>query len=330
MTGQGAFIAGCAGPILTPDEAAFFRDADPFGFILFGRNLETPVQIRALTANLRAAVGRNAPILIDQEGGRVQRLRGGPWTDWLPPLDQVALAGPRAAEMMRLRYRVIAAELRALGIDVNCAPCADLARPNTHPVLRNRCYSADPVQTTTVARAVANGLLAGGVVPVLKHIPGLGAASLDSHLELPVVDQPRPALEAHDFAPFRALADLPMGMTTHVVFPAIDGAAPITTSAAGIAMIRDAIGFDGLLMTDDISMQALSGPVPSRAGAAIAAGCDLVLHCNGDMTEMLGVAAQSGRLTGAGEHRAARALSGRDVPAEPVDALHDAWAQVAA
>ncbi|KAJ56630.1 beta-hexosaminidase [Actibacterium mucosum KCTC 23349] len=330
MTGQGAFISGCAGPVLGADEAAFFREADPWGFILFARNLETPDQIRKLTADLRDAVGRDAPILIDQEGGRVQRLRGGPWTEWVPPLDQIMAAGPNAAQLMRLRYRVIAAELRALGIDVNCAPCADVARDDTHPILRNRCYGTEAAQVVAMGRAVADGLLDGGVLPVLKHIPGHGAATVDSHLELPVANLDNDTLQAHDFAAFSGLADLPMAMTAHVVFPAIDAGAPATTSRAVIRVIRDQIGFAGLLMSDDISMQALSGPIAERSRAALAAGCDLILHCNGDMAEMQAVASAAGRLSDLAVLRADAALRGRGGAAEDPAALQAEWARLVA
>jgi beta-N-acetylhexosaminidase len=325
--GAGAFFFGCAGPVLGRDEAAFFADANPFGFILFARNVETPDQIRRLTADLRAAVGRDAPILIDQEGGRVQRLGPPFWRQWQPPLDQVRAAGPadRAAEVMRLRYRIIAAELRDLGIDVNCAPTADVARPQTHPVLHNRCYGTDPETVAVIARAVSDGLLAGGVLPVLKHIPGHGAATADSHLELPHVDLPQDTLQAIDFAPFHALADLPFAMTAHVVYEAIDASAPATTSPGMIGLIRDRIGFSGFLMSDDISMHALSGAMDARCKAALAAGCDAILHCNGDMAEMQRVAASGGTLTAAAAARADAALALRQAaPCDPA-ALNAQW-----
>lgn len=312
----GATILGCAGLDLDADEAAFFRRADPWGFILFGRNVESPAQLRRLTGDLRAAVGRDAPVFIDQEGGRVQRLRAPYWRSWTPPLDFVAQAGDAAARALWLRFRLIAHELRGAGIDGNCAPCLDLARPETHAFLRNRCLGSDPATVGRLGLAVAEGLLAGGVLPVVKHIPGHGRAVADSHHALPTTDADIAALRS-GFAPFVALAGLPLGMTAHVVFSAIDPL-PATTSPAMIARIRHDIGFDGLLMTDDIAMQALSGPVGARAAAAIAAGCDVVLHCNGDPAEMAEVVAAAGRLSDAAAERASRALDLRRPPA-PVD-----------
>jgi beta-N-acetylhexosaminidase len=321
VSAPGATILGCAGPALSPDERAFFAEAAPWGFILFERNIVEPRQLMRLTGALREAVGRDAPILIDQEGGRVQRMRPPHWRLWRPPLDQVALAGPgEAARSLRLRYRLIAEELRAVGIDVNCAPVADLARPETHGVLRNRCYGAAPVAVVGAARAVVDGLAEGGVLPVVKHIPGHGRARTDSHQALPVVDAPREVLETTDFAAFRALADLPMGMTAHVVYSALDDR-PATLSPVVIAAIRQEIGFDGLLMTDDISMGALAGGMAARVAEARAAGCDVVLHCNGDRAEMAEVVAHAGRLSGPARGRADAALARRpsarmaDIPA---------------
>ena len=315
MSRPGATILGCAGPTLSAEERGFFREADPWGFILFARNVTGPVQLMRLTGALREAVGRKAPILIDQEGGRVQRLGAPHWHQWMPPLDQMKAAGPaQAARAMYLRYRLIAEELRAAGIDVNCAPCADLAQPETHPFLRNRCYGTDPATVAQAARAVADGLLAGGVLPVVKHMPGHGRAVADSHEALPVVEAPRALLDAEDFAAFRALADLPLGMTAHVVYPALDPERPATLSREAIRVIREDIGFDGLLMTDDISMGALSGRMAERAAAARKAGCDIVLHCNGERAEMEAVVAASGRLDEAGSARADRALTARRVP----------------
>lgn len=317
-TGTGATIFGCAGPVLGRDEAAFFRDADPFGFILFARNVENPDQVLRLTSDLRAAVGRDAPILVDQEGGRVQRLRAPHWREWLPPLDQVERSGPRAAEGMAIRSRIIAAELRAVGIDANCAPCADIASPVTHPFLRNRCYGSDADTVTQVARAVAEGHLAGGVLPVVKHMPGHGRSTADTHHNLPTVTEDAATLSATDFAPFRALNDLPMAMTSHIVFAAFDPDHPATQSSAVIRMIRREIGFGGLLMTDDLNMQALAGTLAERAALAIAAGCDIALHCKGDLAEMQAVANAAGRMGPDALFRAARALSRRRDP-DPVD-----------
>jgi beta-N-acetylhexosaminidase len=316
-----AVIFGCAGPALSPAERDFFAEADPWGFILFARNIAAPEQVRRLTAGLRAAVGRAAPVLVDQEGGRVARLRAPHWREWRPALDEVGRLPDAglAARAMRLRYRLIAGELIGLGIDVNCAPVLDVARPESHPVLRNRCYGEAPEAVAEIGRGVAEGLMAGGVLPVMKHAPGQGRARLDSHRELPVVEADRAELAAVDFAPFRALADLPMAMTSHVVYAALDPEAPATQSARVIGAIRRDIGFDGLLMTDDLSMRALAGPFDLRAERAIAAGCDLVLHCNGHAAEMAAVAGAVPRLAGPSLARAERALAARGA-GEPSDA----------
>ena len=309
-----ATVLGCGGADLSADEAAFFRDAAPWGFILFARNVETPDQLRRLTGDLRDAVGRDAPILIDQEGGRVQRLRAPHWREYLPPLDQVAMTGAAMERGIYLRYRLIAGELRDAGIDVDCAPTADIATSGTHPFLRNRCFSDDPGTVIRAARAAAQGLTDGGVLPVVKHMPGHGRATLDSHHELPRVTAPLEELEATDFRCFAGLADLPMAMTAHIVFDALDPDAPATASPAAIAYIRDRIGFAGLLMSDDLSMQALSGTLAERAGRAIAAGCDIALHCNGNREEMEGVVAAAGTLSGLAKTRAEAALAGRRAP----------------
>ena len=309
-----ATVLGCGGADLSADEAAFFRDAAPWGFILFARNVDTPDQLRRLTGDLRDAVGRDAPILIDQEGGRVQRLRAPHWREYLPPLDQVAMTGAAMERGIYLRYRLIAGELRDAGIDVDCAPTADIATSGTHPFLRNRCFSDDPGTVIRAARAAAQGLTDGGVLPVVKHMPGHGRATLDSHHELPRVTAPLEELEATDFRCFAGLADLPMAMTAHIVFDALDPDAPATASPAAIAYIRDRIGFAGLLMSDDLSMQALSGTLAERAGRAIAAGCDIALHCNGNREEMEGVVAAAGTLSGLAKTRAEAALAGRRAP----------------
>lgn len=314
-----ATILGCQGLALDRDEAAFFRDADPLGFILFARNVDTPAQLARLTADLRDVVGRDAPVLVDQEGGRVQRLRAPHWREWMAPLDQVLASRPDAlARGIWLRYRLIAQELRAVGIDADCAPSADIACADTHPFLRNRCFGSDPATVIGAARAAAQGLLAGGVLPIMKHMPGHGRAVSDSHMELPTVTAPRAVLDATDFAAFAALADLPLGMTGHIRYVNVDPDHAATASAVVIDLIRRQIGFDGLLMTDDISMQALSGTIPDRARAAIGAGCDIVLHCNGTIAEMAATVAAAGPLSQAGQQRAGRALARRVTP-EPID-----------
>ncbi|WP_309666161.1 glycoside hydrolase family 3 N-terminal domain-containing protein [Tabrizicola sp.] len=311
--GSGAAIFGCAGTTLSSNEAAFFRDCDPFGFIVFARNIETPDQVARLTDALREAVGRDAPVLIDQEGGRVQRMRAPHWREWAPPLETVLTAPDlaSAARQMRLRAQLIAAELRAVGVDANCAPVADVASASTHPFLRNRCYGTDPAVVTAVARAVADGLLAGGVLPVIKHMPGHGRSMMDTHHDLPRVTASAEALEAVDFAPFRALADLPMAMTAHLVFEAFDQDLPATQSPRMIRVIREDIGFGGLLMTDDLNMNALSGTLAERTARSIAAGVDIALHCSGEMAEMQAVAGAAGRMGPATLRRAGAALAQR-------------------
>lgn len=310
-----AVIFGCYGHELTNTERSFFADADPWGFILFLRNIEGPRQVRKLVAELRDAVGWDAPVLIDQEGGRVQRLLPPAWTGWPSPLDFVSALKPSdRARAMELRYRIIAAELADLGIDVNCAPMADIAQDDTHKIIRNRCYGTDAAEVAALGRAVAQGLLKGGVLPVLKHIPGHGRTPLDSHVDLPVVSADLATLEAEDFAPFRALADLPLAMTAHIVYPALDPAQPATLSRKAVGYIREVIGFDGLLMTDDLSMQALRGRLRERVARAVAAGCDMMLHCNGDFAEMLQVADAAPRLEGDALRRADAALEAKQDP----------------
>ncbi|RED13834.1 Beta-hexosaminidase [Pontivivens insulae] len=301
----------------TARERAFFQDVQPWGFILFDRNLGDAQDIRALTEELRALTGRNVPILIDQEGGRVQRLRA-PWREWLPPLDFVAGLGvDQAAAAMELRYRYIAAELLDLGIDVNCAPMVDVARDDTHAFLRNRCYGMDLQAVAPIGRAVLRGHLTGGVLPIMKHIPGHGLGLADSHEELPVVDASRTEL-ATDFAPFAALADCPMAMTAHVTYSAIDADRCATLSRPMIDLIRGEIGFDGLLMTDDLSMKALGGAFETRVTQSLEAGCDMILHCNGDMDEMTAIASATPALSGKAAERADAALGARRAP-EPFD-----------
>jgi beta-N-acetylhexosaminidase len=315
--GQGAYILGCSGPRLLPEERAFFATAQPWGFILFARNVEDPAQLRRLTDDLRDSVGRDAPILIDQEGGRVQRMRAPHWREWLPPLDQATLAGAHAPRAFELRFRLIAHELRAAGIDVDCVPCADLARPETHAILRNRCYGSEVAPVVALSRVVADALRAGGVLPVMKHMPGHGRAMVDSHLEPPRVTTDAATLRATDFAVFRGVNDLPMGMTSHLVFEALSDR-PATIDPAMIRLIREEIGFGGLLMTDDISMQALSGTVADRGTKALAAGCDLVLHCNGKLDEMVTLPDALGPMSQAAQVRADAALALRRAP-NPID-----------
>jgi beta-N-acetylhexosaminidase len=317
---NGATILGCLGPTLSANEVSFFREADPFGFIVFDRNLETPDQIRALCDSLRDAVGRDAPITIDQEGGRVQRLRPPLAHQWLPPLDDVQRFGENAPRAMYLRYRIIADELFSLGIDSNCAPMMDIASDETHEFLKNRCYGSTLEDVIKVGLAVAGGLLDGGVLPILKHIPGHGRAVSDSHLDLPIVDTNGEVLRRSDFAAFVALNDLPMGMTAHITYTAFDDR-PATLSPKMMGLIREDIGFDGLIMTDDITMKALTGSLAELSRLSIDAGCDIVLHCNGDMAEMEEVVAASSTMSKKGQSRADAALACRRTP-DPVDISH--------
>ena len=308
-----ATILGPLSQSLTDWEQGFFRDVSPWGFIVFARNIGNPDQVKRLTGDLREAVGRDAPILIDQEGGRVQRMRSPHWREYLPALDQME----RASDPIRahwVRNRLIAAELYDIGIDANCAPLADIAEDTTHPFLQNRLYGRDVETVVAAARACADAHLAGGVLPVLKHIPGHGRAATDSHLNLPTVTAKRAELEVWDFAPFAALNDIGMGMSAHIVFADIDPTGPATTSPKMMDVIRNDIGFGGLLMTDDLSMEALSGTVVERATASIAAGCDIILHCNGDAAEMEAVAQAAGDMSPVAQTRADRALAQRKAP----------------
>jgi len=309
----GATILGVQGLRLTADEKALFADTNPFGFILFARNVDTPDQIRALCDDLRDAVGHNAPITIDQEGGRVQRLRAPQWREWLPPMDFVQAAGAQAAEAMYIRFRLIAHELHSLGIDSNCAPMVDVPEATTHEFLYNRCYGVEAANIALMGQAANDGMLAGGVLPVIKHIPGHGRATADSHFELPRVDAPHEALSRMDFAPFKALRDTPMGMTAHVVYEAID-AAPATLSHRMMQVIRTEIGFDNLIMTDDISMKALTGSLTHLSQDALGAGCDVILHCNGTFLEMVEVTKAADQMSQTAQDRALRALSYRQTP----------------
>ena len=312
-----AFTVGVDGPALSADEVSFLARARPWGVILFARNIEHPAQVRALTVSIRDILGEGTPILIDQEGGRVQRMFPPHWRQWLPPLDHVAASGG-SARAMYLRGLLIGHELASVGIDVNCAPTCDVAMADTHPFLRNRCFGESAGLVTAMARAMVDGMADAGVLAVMKHMPGHGRGRVDSHFGLPVSDADMATLEAVDFAPFRGLCDLPMGpamgMTAHMLFRALD-TLPATVSPEVIGRaIRGAIGFDGLLMSDDIGMQALGGSVVERALAAQAAGCDLILHCNGDLAERRALAAALPPMGQQAERRAAAALSGRRVP----------------
>ena len=318
-----AFITGLTGPAITADERAFLRAAPPWGLILFKRNIQSASQLAALIEEFKEILGRpDAAVLIDQEGGRVQRLGPPEWPAYPPGAAYGRLYDrdrPAALAAAKLGGRLMAADLAALGITVDCLPVADVPISGANDVIGDRAYGETPAKVAAVAAALTAGLAAGGVLPVLKHLPGHGRATADSHLRLPVVTADRATLEASDFSAFRALAALPLGMTAHVVFTAIDPDLPATTSATIIAqVIRGFIGFDGLLMSDDLSMGALSGSLAERAQAALAAGCDLVLHCNGNLDEMAAVAAAAPVLSGAAARRAEAALAGRRAP-EPLD-----------
>jgi beta-N-acetylhexosaminidase len=318
-----AFITGLAGPALTADERAFLREARPWGLILFKRNIEDKDQVIGLVKDCLDALGdTEVPVLVDQEGGRVQRLGPPHWPAYPPGAaygelhDRDKAKGLRAA---RLGARLIAADLMPLGINVDCLPLADVPVKGADKVIADRAYGETPDKVAAIAGAVAEGLADGGVLPVLKHIPGHGRATSDSHFELPRVLTERVELEATDFAAFRPLAGLPLGMTAHAVFTAFDPVLPVTTSATMIReVIRGFIGFDGLLMSDDISMGALSGSIGERSRASLAAGCDVVLHCNGRLDEMRAVAAEAPELAGAAARRAAAALARRRAPS-PID-----------
>src|SRR5437879_3937607 len=318
-----AFITGVSGPELSTEEREFIGSERPWGFILFKRNIETPSQVLRLIIELRKEIGEpEAPVLIDQEGGRVQRFSPPHW----PAYPAGAVFGALydidpalGVSAARLSARLIAADLIETGVTVDCLPLADVPVAGADAVIGNRAYGTEPGKVAAIARAVTEGLEQGGILPVLKHIPGHGRATADTHFRLPVVDTPRAELERTDFAAFQPLADLPMAMTAHVVFSALDPAQPATTSATMIEqVIRGTIGFQGLLMSDDVSMNALAGSIAERSRAIISAGCDMVLHCNGQLDEMREVAFQTPELTGEALQRANRALASPKKP-QPLD-----------
>jgi beta-N-acetylhexosaminidase len=318
-----AFITGVSGLELSAAERDFIRGERPWGFILFKRNIEAPDQVSALVGELRSCLGEaDAPVLIDQEGGRVARLGPPHWPVYPPGAAFGALydRDPKLGfQAARLSSRLIAADLIDLGISVDCLPLADVPVAGADAVIGNRAYGTEPAKVAAIARAVTEGLEQGGVLPVLKHIPGHGRATADSHFKLPTVDISREELERTDFAAFQPLANLPMAMTAHVVFSALDAAQPATTSATIIRqVIRGVIGFQGLLMSDDVSMNALAGSIAERTRAIVNAGCDMVLHCNGKLDEMRDVARETPELTGEALQRAKRALASRKQP-EPLD-----------
>ena len=315
-----AFICGCAGLTLNPEERAFLRLEDPWGLILFKRNINDRDQVRKLTRSFRECVGRaDAPVLIDQEGGRVQRMGPPHWRAYpAAAAIEAGLEPSRAERAARLIARLIAADLNKVGITIDCAPVLDVADGGTHAAIGTRSFSSRPERVAAMGRAVAEGLLAGGVAPVIKHMPGHGRARVDSHHELPVVDAARGELK-RDFTPFAALRDLPMAMSAHLLYTAIDPRRPATASPIVVQeVMRGEIGFDGLIMSDDLSMQALKSPFDERAAAVIEAGLDIVLHCNGDLEEARAVASATPVLSGASLRRAKSALAAI-APPEPFD-----------
>jgi beta-N-acetylhexosaminidase len=303
-----AVILGCAGETLSADEQRFFGDADPVGFILFRRNCRSPDQVRELVLALREAIGRSdAPILIDQEGGPVARLRPPHWRLYPSAAHLGSLPDPQAETAACLGARLIADDLHHLGITVDCLPVLDLPVPLADRVIGERAYGTEPARVARLGRAVCEGLLEGGVLPVIKHLPGHGRARVDSHDACPVVETARDELRRTDFAPFRALSGMPWAMTAHIVYMAIDPTAPATLSRRVISeVIRGEIGFDGVLVSDDLSMGALGGEIGERARSALAAGCDLVLHCNGNAGEMEESVAAAGQVSAATSARLAR------------------------
>ena len=321
---RSAAIYGCSGHRLTEAEKAFFAEVRPWGFIVFRRNVDSPDQMRALTDEMRDCVGDgDAPVLIDQEGGRVQRMGPPHWPKY-PPAEAYLEAADgllRARELVRLGARLMANDLRAVGVNVDCAPVLDVPVPGAHDIIGDRAYAQDPETVAQLGRAAAEGLLAGGVLPVIKHMPGHGRAFADSHHALPVVHADLATLDGWDFAPFKALSDMPLAMTAHVVFDAVDPKHPATTSKKALKLMRGDLGFGGLIMTDDLSMKALTGSLGERAEASLKAGCDVVLHCNGDLKEMREVAEGVGKLKGKAGKRAAAALARIVREVEPLDAF---------
>lgn len=317
---RSAIIFGCGGVKLEPEERALFRIVRPLGYILFGRNCQRPEQVCELIDELREASGDlDTPILIDQEGGRVQRLGPPHWKRHPPAQIFGELARENltaGAEAVRLAARLIASDLDPLGITVNCAPVLDLPAPGSHAIIGDRAFATDAKLTAELGRAFCEGLLDGGVLPVIKHIPGHGRATVDSHRELPRVEAAADALVAVDFAPFAALRDMPLAMTAHVLYAALDSDNPVTFSPTIIeGAIRGQIGFDGVLISDDISMNALPGSVAQRASRALGAGCDVALHCNGEIEEMERIAEAVGTASDLTVRRWADGMAMRRVPA---------------
>lgn len=325
-----SFICGVAGTTLTSEEREFLAVQQPYGVILFARNIESPSQVKALTAEIKKIITHPyLEILVDQEGGRVARLKPPHWRAYPPALTLACRAD--AARAVYVNARLIAEELRNVGITCDCAPLADVLAPECHSIIGDRAFGDTAAQVATLARAQSEALLDGGILPVLKHIPGHGRATLDSHEALPVVNVPLAELKASDFIPFQALNDLPLAMTAHILYAALDADRVATLSPIVIGFIRENIGFDGLLMSDDLSMKALGGSYESRTEKTLAAGCDLVLHCNGIMDEMRAIASVATPLSPLSLARANRAAEMRRTP-NPVqeNALLMEWQQLLA
>ena len=318
-----ACIFGCSGLELTAEERDFFRQHQPLGFIVFRRNIDSPAQLKTLVADLKACVDHEPLVLIDQEGGRVRRLRPPHWPDYPPAAHfaQVANDASEQRELVRLGARLIAHDLHLLGINVDCAPVLDVPQPGAHDIIGDRAYGLTPADVAVMGRAACEGLLAGGVLPIIKHIPGHGRAGADSHTDLPRVATPLSELIEIDFYPFTVNADMPIAMTAHVLYDAIDAKRPATTSKKCIKVIRETIGYDGLLICDDLSMNALSGALNKRARDSLKAGCDVLLHCNGEMDQMIQIIAETPKLKG-GALRRAQAAFGRILGTpEPLDTV---------
>jgi len=326
---RAALIIGVAGETLTAEERSFLADARPAGIILFGRNCTSKAQVRRLVEEAKSAVGDPLLVLIDQEGGRVRRLRPPEWRELPAAAAYGRIFAKEPALALRRAWlvaRLTAEELREIGVNANCAPVLDVPQRRAHPIIGDRAYGEAPATVAALGRAVAEGLLAGGVLPIIKHMPGHGRARADSHLELPLVEAARAELEASDFVPFKALCDMPAAMTAHVVYTAIDPTAPASTSP-GVTreIIRGAIGFDGLLMSDDIGMGALSGDFRSRAEAVVGAGSDIALHCSGNLMEAQSAASGAATLAGEAFKRYLRAVAVQE-QSGPFDATEAAVA----
>lgn len=305
-------ILGLSGPSLTESERTFFRDADPWAFILFSRNIESPKQVQKLCSQLRESVGRDCLIFVDQEGGRVQRLRAPHWPTY-PAASKFGALYDLAPEKGRrsafLAYRLIADDLRNVGITADCAPVLDIPQPGADPIISDRAFSTRIEPIIDMAHSCMAGLMMGGVAPVIKHIPGHGRAEVDSHKALPEILTDRATLESSDFRPFQALKDAPMAMTAHAVYLAHSKKAVTVSRKAMQDLIRDAIGFDGLVMSDDLDMKALSGTLTRKTERALAAGCDIALQCSGKMTDMVQVVKGATKLEGVSYRRAAVAAN---------------------